>query len=104
MRLYTIDAPFPTNNSSLVVTPTASAAVSAYEPNEAIDCLEATQGNLDQPHDQQHGEESQVPRHQVSRLTIIPQGVVTQVVPFTEDICPVAHAVIALWASINGDR
>lgn len=61
--------------------PTAAAAVSTDGPDETVDDLDGTEHNLQQTHDQQHGEQSQVPGHDAFRLsTALPQGVVIQVV------------------------
>lgn len=43
--------------------PAASAAVSTDGPDEAVDGLEGTQSHLHQAHDQDHAEQSHMPRH-----------------------------------------
>lgn len=67
--------------SGTITTPTASTAVPTDGAYEAVDGLEATEGHLHQTHDQQHGKEGQVPRHNViGLLTLAPQIMVCQVI------------------------
>lgn len=78
----------PQTASSLLPT-TAAAAVSTDGPDETVDDLDGTEHNLQQTHDQQHGEQSQVPGHDAFRLsTALPQCVVIQVVTVDKRIGP----------------
>lgn len=57
-------------------------AVSAEGAQEAVDCLDGTENHLDSSYDQQDGEEGQIPGNHIGGLvTLVPQGIVTEIVP-----------------------